>query len=219
MWKAAKTHAKGVSSVPRPWCQHGFAVSCLRLWRALCVWKPLASHLDLSRQCALPPAGLLASYEDLLEAEQAALLASALPSMPPAWRAEVARQTGARAQAPTGFGAVVACGRFHGPRAALVGDAAHAVTSTLGQARRVSSSLCLLHLNTSRLRSGEPGERREGLSFAGSRKHHVGTRWLGSAQGSSTLAEGGAWKARPCPAGLQPGAGELPRAGRASCEL
>ena len=48
----------------------------------------------------------------------------------------MARQTGAGAQAPAGFGAVVACGRFHGPRAALVGDAAHAVTSTLGQARK-----------------------------------------------------------------------------------
>jgi hypothetical protein len=55
--------------------------------------------------------------------------------MPAAWRAAVAAQTAAGAQAPASFGAVVACARFHGPRAALVGDAAHAVTSTLGQAR------------------------------------------------------------------------------------
>ncbi|KAK9837071.1 hypothetical protein WJX81_000631 [Elliptochloris bilobata] len=86
--------------------------------------------------------GLLASYEDLPEAEQAALLAAALSSMPPAWRAEVARQTGAGAQAPAAFGAVVVCARFHGPRAALVGDAAHAVTSTLGQGCNLALESC-----------------------------------------------------------------------------
>ncbi len=62
-------------------------------------------------------------------------MAAALPTMPAHWRAEVARQTGAAAQPPRSFGSVVRCGRFHGPRALLVGDAAHAVTSTLGQAR------------------------------------------------------------------------------------
>ena len=61
------------------------------------------------------PAGLLASYEDLPEAEQAALLAAALPTMPAHWRVEVARQTGATAQPPRSFGSVVRCHRFHGP--------------------------------------------------------------------------------------------------------
>jgi len=88
-------------------------------------------------------AGLLASYEDLAAPAQAALLADALPSMPAAWRAAVAAQTAAGAQAPASFGAVVACARFHGPRAALVGDAAHAVTSTLGQARPIPLALIL----------------------------------------------------------------------------
>jgi len=43
------------------------------------------------------------------------------------------------------FGAVVACARFHGPRAALVGDAVHAVTSTLGEgaAQKPSPELTL----------------------------------------------------------------------------
>lgn len=106
----------------------------------LCVWAAHKPCQACPGKCASPAAGLLASYEDLPEAQQAALLASALPSMPRAWRAEVARQTGAGAQAPAAFGAVVACARFHGPRTALVGDAAHAVTSTLGQARRLPPS-------------------------------------------------------------------------------
>ena len=54
-----------------------------------CVWAAHTLCQACPGECALPSAGLLASYEDLPEAAQAALLASALPSMPPAWRAEV----------------------------------------------------------------------------------------------------------------------------------
>ncbi len=97
--------------------------------------QPARQHACVRGVTTPRAAGLLASYEDLAAPAQAALLADALPSMPAAWRAAVAAQTAAGAQAPASFGAVVACARFHGPRAALVGDAAHAVTSTLGQVR------------------------------------------------------------------------------------
>ncbi|CAL8462844.1 g2378 [Coccomyxa elongata] len=77
--------------------------------------------------------GLVAATEDLSVAEQEQLLAEATPKLPVEWRRRIATQTGAEAQQPSSFGQIVRCSRFHGPHIIIIGDAAHCVTSTLGQ--------------------------------------------------------------------------------------
>jgi kynurenine 3-monooxygenase len=81
-------------------------------------------------------AGLVASYDDLPEQQQEERLARLMPGLPAVWRREIAAQTGSEAQPPSSFGRIVRCSRFHGPRAVLLGDAAHCITSTLGQVPR-----------------------------------------------------------------------------------
>ncbi len=81
------------------------------------------------------PAGLVAATDDLSAADQERLLAAATPKLPLEWRRAIAAQTGAEAQPPSSFGQIVRCSRFHGPRVIIIGDAAHCVTSTLGQVR------------------------------------------------------------------------------------
>lgn len=78
-------------------------------------------------------AGLVAATDDLSVAEQEQLLAEATPKLPVEWRRRIAAQTGAEAQQPSSFGQIVRCSRFHGPHIIIIGDAAHCVTSTLGQ--------------------------------------------------------------------------------------
>ena len=80
-------------------------------------------------------AGLVAATDDLSAADQERLLAAATPKLPLVWRRDIAAQTGAEAQPPSSFGQIVRCSRFHGPRIIIIGDAAHCVTSTLGQVR------------------------------------------------------------------------------------
>ncbi|BDA50935.1 Kynurenine 3-monooxygenase [Coccomyxa sp. Obi] len=77
--------------------------------------------------------GLVAATDDLAEVDQEQRLAAATPKLPAEWRRAIATQTGAEAQPPSSFGQIVRCSRFHGPRIVLIGDAAHCVTSTLGQ--------------------------------------------------------------------------------------
>jgi hypothetical protein len=62
-----------------------------------------------------------------------AALASAYPSLPAAWVDRIEAQAAARPA--SSFSRIVECSRLHGPRAVLVGDAAHAMTSSLGQVR------------------------------------------------------------------------------------
>jgi 2-polyprenyl-6-methoxyphenol hydroxylase-like FAD-dependent oxidoreductase len=53
------------------------------------------------------------------------------PSMPAAWVDRIEAQVAARP--PSSFGRIISVSRLDGPRAVLVGDAAHAITSSLGQ--------------------------------------------------------------------------------------
>ena len=77
-------------------------------------------------------AGLVAAESHAAEPEQREqLLAAATPKLPATWRRQIAAQTGP--QTPSSFGKIVRCSQFHGPRVVVIGDAAHSVTSTLGQ--------------------------------------------------------------------------------------
>jgi len=60
-----------------------------------------------------------------------AALTAAYPTIPPVWVDRIEAQAATRA--PSSFSKIVACSQLHGPRACLVGDAAHAMTSSLGQ--------------------------------------------------------------------------------------
>lgn len=57
----------------------------------------------------------------------------AYPSLPAPWADSIADQICDEAQPVSNFGRIVRCSKFHGDRVVLLGDAAHAVTSTLGQ--------------------------------------------------------------------------------------
>lgn len=61
-------------------------------------------------------------------------------ALPAEWVEDVVAQTGdGSGQAPSSFGQIVRCAALHGGREVLVGDAAHAVTSTLGQVRATTT--------------------------------------------------------------------------------
>ncbi len=69
-------------------------------------------------------------------------LYAAYPTLPAPWVERIEAQAAQRA--PSSFSKIVACSQLHGPRAVLVGDAAHAMTSSLGQvgAARVRFACC-----------------------------------------------------------------------------
>ncbi|GBF90974.1 hypothetical protein Rsub_03829 [Raphidocelis subcapitata] len=58
-------------------------------------------------------------------------LPAAYPSLPAGWADNIEAQAASRA--PSSFSKLIACSALHGPRAVLVGDAGHAMTSALGQ--------------------------------------------------------------------------------------
>lgn len=60
-------------------------------------------------------------------------LQDAYPTLPKVWAEAIASQDCDEVQTESLFGRIVRCNRFDGPRLVLLGDAAHAVTSSLGQ--------------------------------------------------------------------------------------
>lgn len=58
-------------------------------------------------------------------------LSSAYPNLPPAWLDAILEQGAGRK--PSSFSRIVSCSRLDGPGCLLIGDAAHAMTSSLGQ--------------------------------------------------------------------------------------
>ena len=90
----------------------GHACSCLRkqAWPA---GACLPAHTVSMGKCSA--AGMLVQPANLAQAEQEALLASAFPQLPDAFRLEVAHQTCAGSQAVSAFGHI--CQARRGPAA------------------------------------------------------------------------------------------------------
>ena len=71
----------------------------------------------------------------------AAAMEQQYPTLDPKWRAAIVAQISKGSGQPLNpWGKVVRCNQLHGPGCVLLGDAAHPVTSALGQVRQ--SILC-----------------------------------------------------------------------------
>ncbi|KAK9808601.1 hypothetical protein WJX72_000365 [[Myrmecia] bisecta] len=88
--------------------------------------------------------GIMTFYTELSAEETGQLLRKAWPFLPPAWHAAIVEQTSPEAQSWNSFSKIVQCSQFHGPRIALVGDAAHALTSAMGQGCNTAMEGCRL---------------------------------------------------------------------------
>ncbi|KAK9808636.1 hypothetical protein WJX72_000965 [[Myrmecia] bisecta] len=86
--------------------------------------------------------GIMTGEEEVPREQMEAVLDKEWPQLPQGWRSLILDQTDPSVQQLNSFSKIVECRKFHGPRVALVGDAAHAVTSAMGQGCNTALETC-----------------------------------------------------------------------------